>query len=131
LQGITKNPPVLRYELDAESMAFELLRNSFSILLADNNGKVTHPQILTLLLSSSVYYIKDQRLLKQITLLGPNNKSATPEISFAVTIQTLAKDLKERIAAKQNDAFRVGQQLDSTFPHTNAKSEWTAVKSRI
>jgi len=49
-------------------------------------------------------------------LLGPNNKSATPEISFIVTIQALAKDLKERITAKQNDAFRVGQQLDSTFP---------------
>jgi predicted ATP-binding protein involved in virulence len=116
LQGMVKNPLAPRYAFDAEGMIFGLLRNSFSILFADNNGKVTHQHLRALLLSSSVYYIKDQRLLKQITLFGPNNKFTTPETSFAVTIKTLAKDLQEKIAAKQNEAFRVGQKLDSTFP---------------
>jgi predicted ATP-binding protein involved in virulence len=54
--------------------------------------------------------------MKQVTLLGQNNRTRKPETSFIYTIHNLAKDLKNHIAAKQAEAFQIGQKLDNSFP---------------
>lgn len=69
-------------------------------------------QILQILSQTSVYLIKEQRLLKQVV----DNRSPNSNSSFINTIEEYAKELKILIEQKQLEAYQITQQLDSSFP---------------
>ncbi|MDR0603797.1 MAG: AAA family ATPase [Bacteroidales bacterium] len=69
-------------------------------------------QILQILSETSVYLIKEQRLLKQIV----DNRNVNSNSLFINTIEEYAKELKDLIEQKQLEAYRITQELESSFP---------------
>lgn len=70
-------------------------------------------QILQLLSRTNVYLIKEQRLLRQVP---GNNRTDDQNKGFVNTIEVYERELRELIEQKQLEAYRMTQQLDSSFP---------------
>jgi predicted ATP-binding protein involved in virulence len=82
------------------------------ITLIKSQGDNRNTQIMQVLNETSVYLIKEQRLLKQ----AADNQNVNSNSSFVNTIEEYAKELRKLIEQKQLEAYQIAQQLDSSFP---------------
>ncbi|GHV89307.1 hypothetical protein AGMMS50267_16670 [Spirochaetia bacterium] len=115
--NLIKNQPGIGVEFDQDELREQLQKKAFDIVFPNGQNNGQHRQLRTFLCTQDIRFIKDQRIIKQITLLGgQNNKPQKPETLFIYTINNFRNDLKNQIAAKQTEAFQKGQQLDNTFP---------------
>jgi predicted ATP-binding protein involved in virulence len=80
--------------------------------------------IFILLLTTEVYLIKEQRLLKPVSiseqlsqLFEQLNRLRNIKPAVSYIIQDYASDLKDLIEQSQTEAFQESQELDSSFPN--------------
>ncbi|MDR3140901.1 MAG: AAA family ATPase [Tannerellaceae bacterium] len=88
-----------------------LLPECLMALIRRQGGSI-NTQILQILSEINVYLIKEQRLLKPVVEI----RNLKPNTSFINTIEKYAEDLKNIIVKKQLEAYKIIQQLDSSFP---------------
>jgi ABC-type lipoprotein export system ATPase subunit len=127
-----RQQPYTRFELDQDDLIHQLQKSGFDIIFPNRQNNGQRSQLGETLCSQNIHFIKDQRLMKPITLLGrPGNKPVNPETMLAYTIHEFANDLRNQIAVKQTEAFQVGQQLDNTFPSRILKPQKKLTKDEF
>lgn len=109
-------PVNTKIELNQDALQQGLQKQAFEILFPNQKFR-------SVFFTLNIYFIKEQRLMKQVTILGQNANPSKSEVSYVNTIQSFAKDLIQQISMTQTKAFQIGQQLDSTFPKRIMESQ--------
>jgi hypothetical protein len=81
------------------------------------------PNLFNLLLSTNVYLIKEQRLIKPANILNIVSPFVDNNQPYSYAIQGYAAALRNLIGQRQASAFQESQKLDNSFPSRLMKTE--------
>jgi len=102
-------------KIEKEEFFSQIPQKIFDIV--DGLAKKTEiAQLILILSSADVYFIKAQRLLKQLNIVEKQKKYFDyDDVSFPHTIQHYAKELKKLIEQSQVNALKEIQEIDNSF----------------
>jgi len=103
-------------KIEKEEFFSQIPQKTFDII--EGFAKKTEiAQLILILSSADVYFIKAQRLLKQLNIVEKRRRyfDDDDDDSFSHTIQHYAKELKNLIEQSQESALKVMQEMDNSF----------------